>query len=123
MRYITDRKRAMGKGAAHRGTEHHWYMTISAVGLAFLVPSVVYLFGSALGQDHLAVRAIFARPLPAILTGLTLFIAVRHFIHGATTMIEDYWRGTRRKALIIFVTALGYLTLATGFYALAKIAL
>jgi succinate dehydrogenase / fumarate reductase membrane anchor subunit len=30
MRYLTARKRAEGKGAAHAGTEHHWSMTLSA---------------------------------------------------------------------------------------------
>ena len=34
MRYLTARKRAEGKGAAHHGTEHHWYMTVSGAGLA-----------------------------------------------------------------------------------------
>ena len=37
MRYLTARKRAEGKGASHTGTEHHWYMTVSSVALAFLV--------------------------------------------------------------------------------------
>ena len=47
MRYITPRKRAEGRGAAHAGTEHHWSMTVSAVGLAFLVP--VWLYVSVTG--------------------------------------------------------------------------
>jgi succinate dehydrogenase / fumarate reductase, membrane anchor subunit len=29
MRYLTDRKRAVGKGAAGTGTEHHWSMQVS----------------------------------------------------------------------------------------------
>ncbi|MDZ4135834.1 MAG: succinate dehydrogenase, partial [Paracoccaceae bacterium] len=45
MRYLTDRKRAVGKGSAHSGTAHHWYMTVSAVGLAFMVPTWIYIFG------------------------------------------------------------------------------
>ena len=36
MRYLTDRKRAVGKGSARSGTEHHWYMQASAVGLALI---------------------------------------------------------------------------------------
>jgi succinate dehydrogenase / fumarate reductase, membrane anchor subunit len=123
MRYLTDRKRAVGKGAAHRGTEHHWAMTVSAVGLAFLVPAFVYLIGTTLGQDHAGVVATFSRPLPAILTGLVLFVGMRHFAKGATTAIEDYTHGTARKVLIIFVTALSYVIIAVGFYALAKLAL
>jgi succinate dehydrogenase / fumarate reductase membrane anchor subunit len=38
-------------------------------------------------------------------------------------MIEDYARGSMRKALIMFVIGLSYATIATGVFALAKIAL
>lgn len=123
MRYLTPRKRAEGRGAAHAGTEHHWSMTVSSVGLAFLVPLWLYIFGSALGGTREAVLETFARPLPAILTALVLIVGMRHFAMGATTMIEDYARGTNRKMLIIFVVSLSWLIAATGLFALARIAL
>jgi succinate dehydrogenase / fumarate reductase, membrane anchor subunit len=123
MRYLTDRKRAMGKGAAHTGTEHHWAMTVSAVGLTVLVPLWVYIFGSALGQPRGVVVATFARPFPAIVTGLILIVGMRHFAMGATTMIEDYSKGATRKWLIIGVNLLSALIAAVGLYALARIAL
>jgi succinate dehydrogenase / fumarate reductase membrane anchor subunit len=123
MRYLTDRKRAMGKGAGHSGTEHHWYMQVSAVALAFLLPVWVFLFGRALGQGHEAVLATFARPFPAIVTGLVLFVSMRHFAKGAQMMIEDYARGTTKKALVIAAISLSYVVMATGFYALVRIAL
>ncbi len=123
MRYLTDRKRAMGKGASHTGTEHHWSMQVSSVGLALIVPLWIYIFGTALGQSHDAVLATFARPFPAILTGLVIFVGMRHFAKGASMMIEDYAKGSARKMLIIGVTALSYAIIATGLFALAKIAL
>lgn len=123
MRYITDRKRAEGKGAAHSGTEHHWSMQVSAVALAFLVPVWLYVFGHALGGSRAEVLATFARPFPAILTGLVLVVAMRHFAKGATVMIEDYLRGSRRKAAIIFAQSLAGVITAMGLYALIKIAL
>ncbi|SEP14576.1 succinate dehydrogenase subunit D [Salinihabitans flavidus] len=123
MRYLTARKRAEGKGAAHTGTEHHWHMKISSVGLAFLVPVFIYIFGRALGQGHEAVLDIFARPFPAIVTGLVLVVGMQHFSKGAQIMIEDYARGFWRKALIIAVIALSWTVTATGLFALAKIAL
>ena len=122
MRYLTDRKRAVGRGAAHSGTEHHWSMTLSSVALAFMVPSWIYVFGTALGQNRLAVLDTFARPFPAILTALVLVIGMRHFAKGATMAIEDYARGTARKLLVIFVTSLAGVIVATGLFALAKIA-
>ncbi|MBM3615590.1 MAG: succinate dehydrogenase [Alphaproteobacteria bacterium] len=123
MRYLTARKRAEGKGAAHTGTEHHWSMTVSAVALAFMVPTWLYIFGSALGQLQEAVVAIFARPFPAILTALVLVVGMRHFAMGATMMIEDYARGSARKIGIIFAYSLSAVIVATGLFALVKIAI
>ena len=123
MRYLTDRKRAVGMGAAHSGTDHHWSMQMSAVALAFMVPTWIYIFGHALGQSHEVVLATFSRPFPAILTALMLVIAMRHFAKGATMMIEDYARGTARKLAVIFVTSLATVIAATGLFALIKIAL
>jgi succinate dehydrogenase / fumarate reductase, membrane anchor subunit len=123
MRYLTDRKRAVGKGSAHSGTEHHWAMQVSAVGLAILVPFWVFVFGAALGGTRAEVVETFARPFPAILTALVLIVGMRHFAGGATTLIEDYAHGTTRKALIIFVISLSYAVMATGLFALVRIAL
>ncbi len=123
MRYLTDRKRAVGKGASGTGTEHHWSMQVSAVGLAFLVPVWLYIFGRALGQSRETVIATFGHPFPAILTGLLLVVGMRHFAKGATMMIEDYTGGSTRKILVMFVTSLSWVVAATGLYALARMAL
>lgn len=123
MRYLTDRKRAVGKGASGTGTEHHWFMQVSAVGLAILIPTFLYVFGSALGGTREEVLATFSRPFPAILTGLVLVAGMMHFRRGAQMMIEDYWRGSTKKALIIAATLLSYTIMATGLFALARIAL
>lgn len=123
MRYLTDRKRAEGKGSAHHGTEHQWYMQASAVGLAFLVPVFVIAFGRALGGTYDEVWAFFSNPFIAISTAITLFVGMRHFAKGATMMIEDYARGTTRKLLIIAAISLSYVVTATGLFALIRIAL
>jgi succinate dehydrogenase / fumarate reductase, membrane anchor subunit len=123
MRYLTARKRAEGRGPSHTGTEHHWHMTVSAVALAFMMPTWIYIFGHALGQSHEVVLATFARPLPAILTALVLVVGMRHFAKGAQMMIEDYARGTARKLLIIAAYSISSVIVATGLYALVRIAL
>ena len=123
MRFLTDRKRAEGRGASHTGTEHHWYMQVSAFGLALIVPTFIFVFGRALGGSYEEVLAIFSRPIPAVVTGLVLFVGLQHFRKGAQMMIEDYTRGSTRKALIMIVIALSYGLTATGLFALAKIAL
>lgn len=123
MRYLTDRKRAVGKGAAHSGTEHHWAMTVSGVALAFMVPTWLYIFGSAVGGSRAEVLATFARPFPAILTALVLVVSMRHFAKGATMMLQDYAKGTALKSSIVFVYSLSAVIAATGLYALIRMAL
>ena len=123
MRYLTSRKSVTGKGASGTGTEHHWSMTLSSVGLAFMVPTWIYIFGSTLGQGRDAVIATFSSPFTAILTALVLVIGMRHFAMGATMAIEDYARGTARKLLVIFVISLSTVIAASGLYALIRFAL
>ena len=123
MRYLTDRKRAVGRGAAHSGTDHHWSMTVSSVALAFMIPVWIYVFGHALGGTRVEVLATFARPFPAILTALVLVVSMRHFAKGATTMLQDYTHGTTLKLAIMFVASLSGVIAATGLFALIKIAL
>lgn len=123
MGYMTDRKRAEGKGAAHSGVEHHWYMIVSSVGLALIVPVFLYIFGSTLGGSRDEVLATFSHPAVAILAGLVLFVGLEHFRKGAKMMLEDYARGLTLRLLIISVTVLSYGATATGLFALAKIAI
>lgn len=123
MRYLTDRKRAENKGASGTGTEHHWHMQVSAAALAFLIPVFLYIFGHALGGTREQVVATFSGPFAAILTGLVLFVSMRHFAKGATMMIEDYTHGSWRRGLIMLAIALAYMITATGLFALVKIAI
>ncbi len=123
MRFLTARKRAEGLGAAHSGTEHHWYMIVSSVGLALIVPIFLFVFGRALGGSHQQVIDTFSHPAMAILTMLVLYVGLQHFRKGAQTMIEDYAGGMTRKILIIAVTVLSYGLIATGLFAVLKIAL
>ncbi|MFO1174261.1 MAG: succinate dehydrogenase, hydrophobic membrane anchor protein [Paracoccaceae bacterium] len=123
MRYITDRKRAIGKGPAHTGTEHHWYMQASAVGLAFLVPWFVFCIGRAFTLPYGDAWYLLMTPYVSIPMGLAIFVGMRHFAKGAIMMIEDYTRGSTRKALVIAALSLSYAITATGLYALIVITL
>lgn len=123
MAFLTDRKRAQGLGSAKTGTEHFWGMQVSAAALAVLIPLFVFTFGAILGAPHAEVVAYFTRPFPAIVTGLTLVVGMTHFRNGAQVMIEDYAHGAVRKWLIIGVICLSYAVMATGLFALVKLAL
>jgi succinate dehydrogenase / fumarate reductase membrane anchor subunit len=123
MTYLTDRKRAEGAGASHTGTAHHWFMTMSSVALAVMLPVWLYFFGAAIGGTRDQVVAAFANPFTAILTALVLVVSMRHFAKGSAVMVEDYAHGTARKAGLIFVSALAAVIATTGLYALIRIAL
>ena len=122
MRYLTDRKRAVGMGSAKSGTEHFWHMKVSSVALLILIPLFIFTFGTTIGEDHSYVVAYFARPLPSLIAALTLVVGFEHFKSGSTVMIEDYVHGIAQKICIIGVTCLSYAAMATGLFALAKMA-
>lgn len=123
MRYLTDRKRATGLGSAKSGTEHFWHMQISAVALAILVPLFIFTFGRIVGGTYDEVVAYYGRPFPAIVAGLTLVTGMTHFKNGAQVMLEDYAHGFTRKALIVGTICLAYAVMATGLFALIRLAL
>lgn len=123
MRYLTDRKRAIGLGSAKSGTEHFWHMQVSSVALAILLPLFIFTFGRVVGAPHETVVAYFGRPFPALVAGLTILVGMIHFKNGAQVMIEDYAQGFTRKALIVGTICLSYAVIATGLYALIRLAL
>ena len=123
MAYLTDRKRAAGLGSAKDGTHHFWSMQLSSYALVLLTPLFVFSFAPILGADHDAVLAHFARPYPAIITALMLIVGFQHFRMGVQVLIEDYTHGQTRKLLIIGMAILAYGAMATGLFAIARMAL
>jgi len=123
MRYLTDRKRAMGLGTAKTGTAHFWAMKVSSFALLILIPLFVFTFGPMLGAPYVEVTAYFARPFPAIVAALTIVVTFMHFKDGVQVLIEDYVHGTLQKVLIIAMICLSYAAAATGIFAIARLAL
>ena len=123
MAYLTDRKRALGTGAAKTGTEHHWKMIVTSCALVILVPLFVFTFGPALGGSHEEVVAYYARPWPALVAALTFLVGMIHFRMGVQTLIEDYVGGLARKALIIGMICLCYGAAAVALFAIVRLAL
>jgi len=123
MRYLTDRKRAVGLGSAKTGVHHFWAMKVQSVALLILIPLFVFTFGGILGSSFEEVTAYYARPFPAIGAALTLVVGFKHFADGCQVLIEDYVHGTAQKVTIILVTCLSYGAMATGLFAIARLAL
>ena len=123
MRYLTDRKRAVGLGSAKSGVHHFWAMKMSSVALLILIPLFIFCVGPMLGKPHAEVIAHFTHPFPAIVAALTVIVGFKHFRDGAQVMLEDYVHGTTQKICIILMACLSYGAMATGVFAIAKIAL
>ncbi|MEQ8257282.1 MAG: succinate dehydrogenase, hydrophobic membrane anchor protein [Roseovarius confluentis] len=123
MRYLTDRKRAVGLGSAKTGVHHFWAMKVQSVALLILIPLFVFTFGGILGSSFEEVTAYYARPFPSIVAALTLVVGFKHFADGCQVLIEDYVHGTAQKVTIILVTCLSYGAMATGLFAIARLAL
>ena len=123
MRYLTDRKRAIGMGSAKSGTAHFWAMKVSSVALLILIPLFVLTFGTIVGEEYDVVVAYFAQPFPALIAALTLIVGFEHFQSGAQVLIEDYVHGLAQKITIILIKCISYGLMAMGLFAIAKLAL
>lgn len=121
--YFTSRKVASGLGSAHSGTAAHWFMTVSAVGLALLTPFAIALAAAGIGLDQAGVIAYYGRPFPAIVLGLFLVVGMIHWIRGTRIMIDDYLKGGTRMWTLIATQLFGWAVIAAGIYALARMAL
>lgn len=123
MRFLTDRKRAEGLGAAGTGTDEHWQMMISSAALVVLVPLFVFTFGSALGGTYEEAIAYYSRPFPAIVAALTLVVGVLHMTREVQDAIVDYVHGVAGKIAYVAAGALAWVIIAAGLFALVKLAL
>jgi len=124
MHYITPRKAAMGLGPSGTGTQHHWWMTVSAVALALLTPSFLMVIGTALrlpGRPEII--AYLAQPYPAIVIGVFMTLGMMHYIRGTRIMIDDYLHHTGRKVALIAAKLFGWLVIAVTLFALARVSL
>lgn len=123
MAFLTDRKRVSGLGSARSGSEHHWSMTMTSAALLILIPLFIFTFGPMLGEPHADVVAHFSRPFPALVAALTITTGFLHFKNGVRVLIEDYVHGAMREVLIIAMTLLSFAAIATGLFAIGRIAL
>ena len=124
MRYVTPRKAAVGMGASHTGTEHHWWMTVSSAALALLTPSFMMVVGTALQlPDRADILLYFTRPYPAIVVAIFMTLGMMHFIKGTRIMIDDYFDHTARKVAILFSVVFGWAVIAMTLFALARVQL
>ncbi|MFY0661902.1 MAG: succinate dehydrogenase, hydrophobic membrane anchor protein [Shimia sp.] len=123
MRYLTDRKRAVGLGSGRNGTAAHWQMMVRSVIMGVLAPLFIFTVGCGIGGSYEEVIAYFSRPFPAIVTGLGLVVGLIHLMNEAQEAIEDYVHGTAGKLLLVANKAFCFALIAASLFALVKLAL
>ncbi|MCT8161262.1 succinate dehydrogenase, hydrophobic membrane anchor protein [Pseudoruegeria sp. SHC-113] len=123
MRYLTDRKRAVGLGSARFGTQGHWQFTVRSILMVVLAPLFIFTFGAGLGGTQEEVLAYFSQPFPAIVTGLALVVGLVQLMNEALEAVEDYVHGIPGELARVAVKAFSYTLIAMGLFALVKIAL
>ncbi|MGR3491971.1 MAG: succinate dehydrogenase, hydrophobic membrane anchor protein [Shimia sp.] len=122
-RYITDRKRAVGLGASHAGTEHHWKMVMSSMAIVLAAP--IFMITFALGYQGGAegIAAYFGQPIIAIIMAVTGLVILRHVMFEAIEAIEDYIHGAPGQLATVGVTWLTYILGGVWVFSLARLAL
>ena len=123
MRYLTDRKRAIGSGSGREGTHHHWKMMVSSISLAVIAPFFIFTFGAGLGGSYEEVLAYFSRPFVVLVMVLGLLVGLNHFKMEIDEAVEDYVHGVAQKLTLTAVSAFSYTLMAVGLFALARLAL
>lgn len=123
MRYLTDRKRAVGNGSARGGTETFWKHLVSSVLLQVLIPLFVITFALGLGGSYEEVVAYYSKPFPAIVTALTLIVGMIHLMREVHEAVEDYLHGLTEKLAIVFSQGFAYTVIAVGLFALVRLAI
>ena len=105
------------------GTSHFKAMKISSMALVALVPIFIITIGPIFGEQRVVVLAKLEQPIYALIVAVTFTVGLLHFKSGVQVLIEDYVHGTAQKLSIIGVTCLSYAAMATGLFAIAKMAL
>jgi succinate dehydrogenase / fumarate reductase membrane anchor subunit len=123
MRYLTDRKRAVGSGSGSEGTHHHWKMMVSSICLAVIAPFFIFTFGAGLGSSYEEAQAFLSRPFVVLVLALGLIVGLNHFRMEIDEAVEDYVHGIAGKLTLIAVSAVTYLLMAVGLFALLKLAI
>ncbi len=111
-------------GAAGTGSGHWLVQRLSALAL---IPLSIWLVVSLMGlpaADFDSLNAWVAHGVHPVLLSLTVLFAVWHSWLGVQVVIEDYVHGPAAKhATLLLVVTLHVLLVATGLFAVMRIAL
>jgi succinate dehydrogenase / fumarate reductase membrane anchor subunit len=116
--------RVLNHGAAHDGVSHWWIERVTALAL---VPLSVWLTMALLRlplTDHASVVSWIGAGWNPVFLGLTVLLACWHSHLGVRVVVEDYVHAPMVKtATLLLSTAVHLLLVASGLYAVLRIAL
>ncbi|PRY21811.1 succinate dehydrogenase subunit D [Aliiruegeria haliotis] len=121
MSYLTDRKRASGKGSIAHGAEHQLEVTTSSYMMAALVILFLFCIAPLIGAPYEVVVEGLTRPFNMVIMGLFVVSATYHWRFNIKKVFEDYVPHGFDFAGVIITTALGWFFCGLGLFALVKI--
>ncbi len=116
----TPLKRVRGYGAAGEGTGHFWLQRMTAIANLFLIAFFVVLLVSLHDESYGTVRAALANPIVGLVMALVVVIPCIHMRLGMQTIIEDYFHGQAKVAMVILNTFFAFVVGAAGVFAILR---
>ncbi|WP_116130780.1 succinate dehydrogenase, hydrophobic membrane anchor protein [Tropicimonas sp. IMCC34043] len=121
MHYITDRKRAAGKGSLAHGADHQLQVTYSSYMMAILVVLFLIRIAPLIGAPYEVVLAGLTSPFNTVICGLFIVSTTYHWRFNIKKVFEDYVPKGWDFAGMIITTALGWFFCGLGLYSLVKL--
>lgn len=121
MQFMTDRKRASGKGSVHHGADHQLTVTFSSYLMAALVILFLFRIAPLIGAPYAVVVDQLTRPFNAVILGLFIVSTTFHWRFNIRKVFEDYVPKGWDFAGMIITTGLGWFFCGLGLYALVKL--
>lgn len=106
--------RAKGLGAAKEGIGHWWHQRLTAAALVPLTLWFCFSIAALPGAEFESVRLWLTTPLNAVLSIVTIAVALYHGYLGVQVIVEDYVQTTWARVGLIVGSGFVALLLGAG---------
>ena len=115
--------RVRGLGSAKEGVHHYIVQRVTAIALLFLVPWFLLSLMQAVSGGYDGAIAWLSQPLNAVLTILTIGVALHHMRLGMQVVVEDYIaKHSTKLVLLILNTFIAVSLFAAAAFSVLRIA-
>lgn len=95
--------RVRGLGSAKEGVHHYIVQRVTAIALLFLVPWFLLSLMQAVSGGYAGALLWLTHPVNAVLTILTVGVALHHMRLGMQVVIEDYIAKHSTKLVLLIL--------------------